>query len=107
MKLHKVVASLIEAQNNQDSNAYVDCFSETAIVHDEGKIHTGKAQIQKWIEHSNREYQSVMKPVSFEQNATDNVLSAEVSGTFPGSPAVLKFHMALEGDLIQSLKITG
>ena len=107
MKLHKVVASLIEAQNNQDSKAYVDCFSETAIVHDEEKIHRGKAQIQKWIEHSNREYQSVMKPVSFEQNATDNVLSAEVSGTFPGSPAVLKFHMALEGDLIQSLKITG
>ena len=107
MKFHKVVASLIEAQNNQDSKAYLDCFSETAIVHDEGKTHRGKAQIQQWIEHSNREYQSVMKPVSFEQNATDNVLSAEVSGTFPGSPAVLKFHMALEGDLIQSLKITG
>jgi len=107
MKLHKVLVSLIEAQNNHDSKAYVDCFSETAIVHDEGKTHSGKAQIQKWIEHSNREYQSVMKPLSFEQAATGNVLAAEVTGTFPGSPAVLKFHVALEGDLIHSLKITG
>jgi len=107
MNLRKVVASLIEAQNNHDSQAYVKCFSETAIVHDEGKTHTGKTEIQKWNENSNREYQTVMKPLSYEKTDGGDLLAAEVSGNFPGSPAVLHFHLVLEGDLIHSLKITG
>lgn len=107
MTLDKVIEHMIEAQNNYDSRAYTDCFSETAIVHDEGKTHTGKAQIRQWIEHSNKEYQAVLKPLDYKKNGTEHLLTAEVSGNFPGSPAVLQFHLGLEGELIQSLKITG
>ncbi|WP_129716210.1 nuclear transport factor 2 family protein [Pedobacter sp. SYP-B3415] len=107
MNVPNVVASLIEAQNNHDSEKYADCFAYTAIVHDEGKIHTGKAAIRQWIEQSNQQYQSVMKPLSYEETDQQSVLTAEVSGNFPGSPAVLKFHLTTREDLIQSLKITG
>ncbi|WP_256010186.1 nuclear transport factor 2 family protein [Desertivirga xinjiangensis] len=107
MNLHQVVASLIEAQNSFDSQAYADCFTETAIVHDEGKTHKGKAEIQQWIENSNREYQAVLKPLRYEETGAERLLIGEVSGTFPGSPAILKFHLRLEADLIQSLTITG
>lgn len=107
MKIHSVVTNLINAQNNHDTRAYVECFSDTAVVKDEGKIHKGKAQIQQWIEESNRKYQAVLKALSYEQKDTGNVLTAEVSGEFPGSPAVLHFNLKIKDDLIYSLNITG
>lgn len=107
MNLHKVVASLIAAQNSHDSQAYVECFSETAIVHDEGKTHKGKAEIRQWIERSDREYHTELKPLNYEETEAENLLTAEVSGNFPGSPAILQFYFSLEEGLISSLSITG
>lgn len=104
MNLPNVIAQLVAAQNSHDSQAYAACFTETAIVLDEGKTHTGRAEIRQWITHSNEAYQSTMQPLDY--NTTTQLLTAEVSGTFPGSPAVLRFHLGLEGDLIQSLNIT-
>lgn len=107
MNLHKVVASLVEAQNTHDSLAYVECFTATAIVHDEGKTHKGKKEIQEWIEKSDREYHTELTPLNYEGTETEGLLSAEVSGEFPGSPAVLQFHFGFKDGLISSLSITG
>ncbi|MGN6493206.1 MAG: nuclear transport factor 2 family protein [Agriterribacter sp.] len=92
MNLPKVVTDLIKAQNDFDSNAYANCFSETAVVFDEGKTHTGRKAIYEWIDESNKKYKSVMKPLSIAHEDKTTVLSAECSGPFPGSPIVLKFH---------------
>ncbi|RYZ99661.1 MAG: nuclear transport factor 2 family protein [Sphingobacteriaceae bacterium] len=107
MQLPKLIERFIATQNNYDSKAYTDCFTETAIVHDEGKTHTGKAEIRQWIEDANEKYQSKMKPLKYEQSGPNGALTAEVSGTFPGSPIVLQFHLGLKDDLIDSLKVTG
>ena len=106
MELPKVVARFVETQNNYDSKAYTECFTESAIVHDEGKVHTGKDEIRQWIEHSNETYQSLMEPLKYEESGSNGVLTARVSGTFPGSPIVLQFHLGLMNDLIDSLKVT-
>ena len=105
MNLHKVVASLVEAQNRHDSEAYSECFSETAIVHDEGKTYEGKAEIRQWIEKSHREYHTELKPLGYQEK--ESLLTAEVTGNFPGSPAVLQFHFGLKDGLISTLRITG
>ena len=105
MKLPNVIADLTKAQNNFDSVAYANCFSETATVFDEGKTHNGKTEIQQWIEKANEEYQAVMKPLEY--SAIEEVLKAEVSGNFTGSPIVLTYHFRLQNGLIESLKITG
>ncbi len=105
MNLPNVIADLTNAQNNFDSVAYANCFSETAIVFDEGKTHNGKTEIQQWIEKANDEYQAVMKPLEY--SATEEILKAEVSGNFPGSPIVLTYYFQLKVGLIESLKITG
>jgi ketosteroid isomerase-like protein len=107
MELPKIVERFIETQNNHDSKAYVECFTDSAIVHDEGRTHNGKAEIRQWIEHANEKYQSVMKPLKYEMSGSKGLLTAEVSGTFPGSPAVLQFHLEVEDDLISSLSVTG
>lgn len=106
MNLPKVITDLVKAQDDFDSVAYANCFSDTAIVFDEGKTHNGRKEIERWIADSNEHYKSVMKPVSYEENGTESILKAEVSGTFPGSPIVLKFHFDIVGGQIQHLKVT-
>lgn len=103
MNLPKVVSELVNAQNNFDSTAYADCFTETAVVFDEGKTHTGRTAIKTWIDKANKEYQAVMKPIAYSE--TEHTLKTEVSGTFPGSPITTTYHYEFEGGLIQSLKI--
>lgn len=50
MNLQPVIMELVKAQNNADRIAYTDCFTETALVFDEGKTHHGKKEIKRWIE---------------------------------------------------------
>lgn len=107
MNLPPVITAIVQAQNNSDHQAYANCFNKDAIVHDEGHIHHGKAAIEEWIKQANAKYQTNMKPLDFSQDGDIAVLKAEVSGTFDGSPVVLKYNMELKGGLIQSLKVTG
>ena len=104
MNLPKVISDLLKAQANYDSVAYAICFSDTAIVFDEGKTHTGRTEIEKWIAHSNENYKSVMKPLAYNQTSNIGILSAEVSGTFEGSPLILTFHFEMHNGLIHTLK---
>lgn len=105
MNLPNVIVDLTKAQNSFDSVAYANCFTENATVFDEGKNHNGKTEIQQWIKKANEAYQAVMKPVEYA--VAEEVLKAEVSGNFPGSPIVLSYHFKLKDGLIESLKITG
>lgn len=103
MNLPNIISELVKAQNEFDSAAYANCFTENAEVFDEGKTHNGKVEIENWIDKANKGYKATMKSLDY----NENILSAEVSGTFPGSPLVLKYHFELNDGLIQSLKITG
>lgn len=106
MELPQVVERFIETQHIFDSKAFAACFTESAIVHDEGKTHNGKEEIQQWIKHAMEEYKSVLEPLNYEQSGSKGVLTANVSGTFPGSPIALKFHFDIDSGKIQQLKVT-
>lgn len=106
MNLPQVVTDLIKAQNEFDAVGYANLFSETGVVSDEGKTHTGRPEIEHWIDHSNKNYQSVMQPLGYTENGTAGILTAACSGTFPGSPITLQFHFVVEDGQIQQLKVT-
>lgn len=103
MNLPKVIAELVKTQNNFDSAAYANCFTETAVVFDEGRTHNGRKEIESWIEKANKEYQATMKPIEYSE--TEQTLKTEVSGTFPGSPITMTYYYEFKDGLIQSLKI--
>lgn len=107
MNLPKVIKDLVDAQNSFDSIAYANCFAETAVVFDEGKTYNGRMEIRHWIEEANQKYRSVMRPLDYTENGASGILSAECSGTFPGSPIVLKFHFGIVNGKIRNLKVTG
>lgn len=104
MNLPKVIDDLLKAQDTYDSIAYSSCFSEAAVVFDEGKKHKGRIEIESWIAKANEEYKTVMKPLLYDE--TKSILAAEISGNFPGSPIILKYHFEIVDGLIQSLKTT-
>lgn len=105
MNLPIVLSNLIEAQNKLDSVAYVDCFSENATVFDEGRTYNGRSEIQQWIAKANEEYKTAVVPKEYDEK--DSIMLAEVSGTFVGSPIVLKYHIEIVDEKINSLKIDG
>ena len=107
MNLPKVIADLVTAQNKFDSVAYASCFSEAAVVYDEGKTHKGLKEIELWIADANARYEATIQPVSFEDKGAESIFKAYTSGKFDGSPIVLSYHLEITDGLIQSLKITG
>ncbi|MCY0977865.1 nuclear transport factor 2 family protein [Chryseobacterium wangxinyae] len=105
MNLPKVIAELVTSQNEFDSAAYADLFAENAQVSDEGKKHDGKAEIEKWIDKSKTDYKATMEPLNYDEK--EDILSAKIAGSFPGSPLILKFHFKIADGKIQNLKVTG
>ncbi|GEC78100.1 hypothetical protein [Flavobacterium aquatile] len=101
--LPKVITDLVHAQGHFNSDAYANCFSETATVFDEGKTHNGKAAIRSWIKKAYETYQVTMKPIEYSE--INQILKAEISGNFPGSPLVLTYEFEIVNQQIQSLKI--
>lgn len=107
MELPKVVKALVAAQNDRNSAQYARCFSATASVYDEGQFYSGHDAIVSWNEKTNREYDTTLKPLHYSDTEKGGVLEASVSGTFPGSPAVMQFHFEIRDGLIESLRVTG
>ncbi|MCF2489298.1 nuclear transport factor 2 family protein [Dyadobacter sp. CY347] len=107
MKLPDNIEGFIQAQNNLDSSAFAAYFTEHATVSDEGSSYTGMAEIKEWIQQATEKYRMQLKPIDFSQTGAKGKLTVEVTGTFPGSPAVMHYHLGFDDALISSLQITG
>ena len=106
MDLPKVIAELIAAQDKYDSKAFSETFSPDAIVHDEGKTYQGRAEIKQWNEMTNEKYKTKYEPLEIQKEGERIVLTARVSGTFDGSPAIIKYVFKTKDDKIKSLQIS-
>ncbi len=88
-----------------DSEAVSQCFTDTAIVKDEGHTHRGRAAIKQWKADASTKYQYTSEPLACEQKDGKFVVTSRLTGNFPGSPVNLRFFFGLEGDKIASLEI--
>ena len=105
MKLPKIIAELIAAQDKYDSKAFAEIFSDDATVHDEGKTYHGKTEIRQWNEMTNAKYKTKYEPLEVTTNGEKITLTAKISGTFPGSPAIIEYHFETKIGKITSLHI--
>lgn len=104
--LPDVIKEFVEAKNNHNSSAFAECFSETAVVFDEENTYTGRSEIKSWIESATGKYKIVTTPASYSEAGTTSILTAEISGTFDGSPVLLDYNFEIKGDKINRLEIT-
>ncbi|MBO9202620.1 MULTISPECIES: nuclear transport factor 2 family protein [Niastella] len=105
MKLPQVIAGLLMAQEKYDANAFSECFSDDAVVFDEGKTYHGKKEIRQWNEMTNVKYKTKYEPLEISIAGDTITLTAEVSGTFDGSPAIIKYHFETRQGKITYLNI--
>ena len=104
IQLTPLTSRFVESMNAQNSAAFITCFTPDAVVEDEGHTHRGTSEIRAWIEEAFAKYQPVLEVTSATQSDTGSVITGIVSGTFPGSPIVLNYHLTIAQDQITSLK---
>ena len=104
IKLSKPIAAFFTADNGT-SEAVGRCFTENAIVKDEGHAHIGVAAIKQWKTDSSKKYTYTCEPFASEQQGGKTVITARLVGNFPGSPVDLRYFFSLEGDKIAALEI--
>jgi hypothetical protein len=88
-----------------DGEAVARCFTENAIVKDEGHVYNGRAAIKTWKEDASAKYVYTSEPLKCEQQEGKVVVTCRLIGNFPGSPVDLRFHFELAGEKIASLKV--
>ena len=105
IKLPESIKKYINASNEHDVKSILSCFSDDALVHDEGEELRGKKSIEGWIVKTIQKYKFQFKPLDIKGEDTEIVVAVEVSGTFDGSPVTLDYHFTIENDKILSLAI--
>jgi len=85
LNLRKPVAAYF-ASDKQDAEAVAQCFTETALVTDEGHTYRGRAAIKQWKMDTSAKYQYTSEPFASEQQDGKVVVTSRLTGNFAGSP---------------------
>src|SRR6476659_2372595 len=104
LDLPQPVANFFTADRS-DSEAVAQCFTENAVVKDEGHTYKGRAAIKQWKADASAKYQYTSEPFACERKDGKIIVTSRLTGSFPGSPVNLRFIFGLEGDKIASLEI--
>lgn len=73
-----------------DNRDAASLFSPDARVRDEGRTHRGPTEIKSWLDDVERRYQPRYVVQDAKTDGNRLIVSIEVTGTFPGSPTVLR-----------------
>ncbi|KXU33862.1 polyketide cyclase [Sphingobium sp. 22B] len=103
--LPKAIADYFEADRAKDAGGVSRCFTETAVVRDEGNIHRSRDEIGHWKAESSRKYKYAAEPFSLSKEGDRIVVACHLAGDFPGSPLDLRYFFMLEGGKIAELEI--
>ncbi len=104
LNLPKPIAAYFTADKG-DGDAVSRCFTEDAVVRDEGHTHRGLAAIKTWKTDASAKYEYTSEPFACEEKDEKTMVTSHLIGDFPGSPVDLRFFFKLEGDKIASLEI--
>lgn len=104
MQLPIPISNYYEYDSNS-SAATPECFTEDAVVIDEGKTYVGRENIHNWKKNSSKKYTYTAEPFAIEENGGTVIITAHLVGNFPGSPIDLRYFFGLREDKIASLEI--
>ena len=106
IELPATIGRYFDAQNAHDPDAVAACFEDDGTVHDESRTHVGRAAIRAWQAGPVAAYEVAVEPLEARQEAGTTIVSARVTGKFPGSPTILSHRFDIGGaNLIRRLEI--
>ena len=104
VKLPEPIAAYFAA-DKLGSEAIAHCFTNDAVVKDEGRSYTGLEAIRQWKATASAKYQYTSEPFHLELVDGRTVVSCHLTGNFPGSPIDLRYFFRLERGKVASLEI--
>jgi len=104
IELSRPIAAYFAA-DKRDSEAIARCFTENAVVKDEGHTYTGLSAIKQWKADASAKYEYTSEPFASEERDGKTIVTSRLVGNFPGSPVNLRFFFKLEGGKIAALEI--
>lgn len=104
LELPKPIAAYFTADRT-DSAAFAQCFTDNAVVKDEGHTYNGLTAIKQWKTDSSKKYSYTVEPRTAEEKDGKTIVTSRLTGNFPGSPVDLRFVFGLEDDKVASLEI--
>jgi hypothetical protein len=104
IELSRPIAAYFAA-DKLDSEAIARCFTENAVVKDEGHTYTGLSAIKQWKADASAKYDYTSEPFASEERDGKTIVTSRLVGNFPGSPVNLRFFFKLEGGKIAALEI--
>src|SRR5258708_39434952 len=69
-----------------DAETFSHCFTEEAIVKDEGHTYYGRAALKQWKAEASTKYQYTSEPFACEQKDGKIIITRRLTGNFPGRP---------------------
>ena len=105
MQLPTPIRAYFHADQDPAGAAPIRAFAPDAVVRDEGETHVGREAIAAWWGAAKAAFRHASEPLDASGDGDRVVVRAEVTGRFPGSPAVLAFAFQLRNGEIAALEI--
>lgn len=105
MALPRPIAAYMAGSNAHDADACAACFTDDAVVRDEGREWRGIAAIREWAEEVSTTYRPTVETVALAKADGKTIITGRVSGDFTGSPVDLRYAFTLAGEKIARLEI--
>ena len=99
------IAAYVEASNARDIDTIMSMFTPDAVVSDEREVHRGLDEIRAWRLRTMAEYNFTTELLGVEEVGKETVATCRISGTFDGSPIVLRSFFTLVDGKIAAMSI--
>ena len=100
------VTRYLDVAAEGDVATLLDCFTDDAVVHDEGQTFHGHDEIERWRETVTSRFTYTVTVLGSEKVSPDTwVVPVRLDGNFPGGTAHLQFLFTLRDGLISQLTI--
>ena len=78
--LPEPIAAYLAAENRHDTGALARCFTEDAVVRDEGQTFKGLADIKQWKAETKKKYQHTVEPLEAVQRDGETIVTTRLTG---------------------------
>jgi hypothetical protein len=105
-QLPQSITAFYHASDVYDDDLLASCFTEDAILVDEGEEYHGPKAISRYILEANQAAKVKTDITDCIVKNDETVVSTIITGNFDGSPVPLNFHFTLNNGKIKNLFIT-
>ena len=100
------IAAYVEANAQLDVDGMLEPFAADAVVHADGAVHRGHAEISSLLEEAVIPVKAIFTPDTVRDEDGDIVVEGPAHGDFPGSPLRFTYRFSLAHGAIKTLETT-